>query len=60
MKSLRLPTVHSMHWNNIADVIREGQKEIFEHLGIGLVQENADQKSHGVWMEEVLEVASQI
>jgi len=43
-----------MHWNNIADVIREGQKGVFEHLGIDLIQENADQKSHGVWMEDVI------
>lgn len=54
MKSLRLPAVYSMHWNNIADVIREGQSDVFKHLGIELIQENADQKSHGVWMQEVL------
>ena len=49
-----LPSVYSMHWNNIADVIRLGQKEVFSHLGISLIQENADQKSHGDWMEDVL------
>lgn len=48
------PAVYSMHWNNIADVIRAGQKDVFAHLEIDLIQENADQKSHGTWMEEVV------
>lgn len=44
-----------MHWNNIADVIRSGQRDVFAHLGIKLNQENADQKPHGDWMEDVLQ-----
>lgn len=54
MTSDTLPPVYSMHWNNIADAIRQGQKEVFDHLGIVLIQENADQQAHGTWMEEVI------
>jgi len=54
MNSEELPPVYSMYWNNIADVIRQGQKEVFDHLGIPLVQENADQQSHGTWIEDVI------
>jgi len=49
-----LPLVYSMYWNNVAPVVRDGQKSVFSHLGIELIQENADQKPHGSWMEEVL------
>lgn len=44
-----------MHWNNISKCIRDGQKSVFEVLNIDLTQENADQKSHGVWMNEVID-----
>ena len=54
MTKSALPAVYSMHWNNIADVIRIRQKDVFTHLGIELNQENFDQKSHGDWMEDVL------
>lgn len=44
-----------MHWNNISKCIRDGQKSVFKALSIDLIQENADQKSHGVWMNEVID-----
>jgi len=43
-----------MYWNNVAPVVRDGQKSVFSHLGIELIQENANQKPHVSWMEEVL------
>lgn len=49
------PVVHSMYWHNIPDTILEKQCAVFKHLQIELVQEAADKKSHGVWMNEVLE-----
>ena len=55
MKNNILPRVHSMHWNNISECIRDGQKSVFESLGIELIQENADQQSHGDWMNEVID-----
>jgi len=54
MTTDKLPPVYSMYWNNISPVIREAQQKVFEHLGIPLVQENADQQPHGIWMEEVI------
>lgn len=50
-----LPAVYSMHWDNIPDVIRHGQKTVFDALGIELIQENANKKPHGVWMNEVID-----
>lgn len=50
-----IPIVYSMHWDNIPDVIRHGQKAVFDALGIALIQENANKKSHGVWMNEVID-----
>ena len=50
-----LPPVYSMHWNNIPDVIRHGQKSVFDALGIPLIHENANKKPHGVWMNEVID-----
>lgn len=50
-----VPAVHSMYWNNISKSIRDGQKSVFEFLDIELIQENADQQSHGVWMNDVIE-----
>lgn len=44
-----------MYWNNIPDEIKNGQKAVFDHLGIALIQENANKKSHGTWMNEVIE-----
>lgn len=49
------PKVYSMHWNNISKGIREAQKSVFESLNIDLIQENADQQAHGVWMNEVID-----
>ncbi len=54
MSDAKLPAVYSMYWNNIADVVRLGQRGVFAHLGIELIQENADQQSHGAWMNEVV------
>ena len=54
MPSSDLPAVHAMHWNNIPDAIRHGQKSVFETLQIELIQENADRQSHGLWMNEVI------
>jgi hypothetical protein len=34
--------------------ILQGQRDVFKHLGIELVQERADQVPHGDWMEDVL------
>lgn len=50
-----LPKVYSMHWNNISKVIRDGQKSVFEAFNIDLIQENADQQAHGVWMNGVID-----
>lgn len=43
-----------MHWNNISDLILQGQRDVFASLGIELIQERADQIQHGDWMEDVL------
>lgn len=43
-----------MYWNNISDDIKMGQKAVFDRLGIELIQESADGKSHGLWMNEVI------
>jgi len=55
MSNLSVPAVYSMHWNNISKDIRDGQKSVFDCLGIDLIQENADQQSHGTWMNKVIE-----
>ena len=54
MRTVNSPTVYSMHWNNISPTVRIGQAQVFSFLGIPLVQENADQVSHGTWMNEVI------
>lgn len=49
-----LPIIHSMYWDNIpADIVAQ-QRAVCAHLGLPLQQERADQKPHGVWMNEVL------
>lgn len=54
MNQANLPVVYSMYWNNISKSIHDGQKSVFNFLNIDLIQENADQISHGAWMEEVV------
>lgn len=54
MQKKDFPVVYSMYWDNISDLILQGQKDVFTHLGIELIQERADQKPHGDWMEDVL------
>lgn len=54
MSAVRLPAVYSMYWNNIPDGIKNGQRAVFDRLGIELIQENANRKSHGLWMNEVI------
>ncbi len=51
---MKLPAVHTMHWDNIPESIIKGQKSVFDHLEIELTQENFNKKSHGVWMNEVV------
>lgn len=55
MSSIDLPAVYSMHWNNISPTVKIGQMNVFSFLNIPLIQENADQVSHGAWMNEVVE-----
>jgi hypothetical protein len=45
----------SMHWNNIDPAIIDGQRRVFESLGLPLRQVNADRVRHGPWMNSVLE-----
>jgi hypothetical protein len=47
------PVVHSMYWNNIDPIIVEGQKKVFDTLGIPLQQHNADRVEHGKWMDKI-------
>lgn len=49
-----LPTIYTMHWDNIPAGILEHQKAVFDHLGLPLQQERAHQQPHGLWMNEVL------
>lgn len=54
MRNKDYPVVYSMHWDNISNLILQGQMDVFRHLGIELIQERADQIPHGDWMEDVL------
>ena len=58
MKNILIPTVHSLHWDNISKSILSAQKAVFDKLGIPLVQHRVDQKDHGEWMTEVILEAS--
>lgn len=44
-----------MYWDNIPDNILSKQRAVFAHLDIPLQQERADQKPHGLWMNEVID-----
>lgn len=52
------PVVHSMHWNNIDDAVIDGQRRVFEALGVPLQQHNADRVQHGDWMDKVVQQES--
>ena len=58
MNQILLPTVHSLHWDNISDSILSAQKAVFDKLGIPVIQHLVDQKDHGEWMTEVVLEAS--
>lgn len=51
---MTLPTVYTMHWDNIPTVILQKQREVFTSLGIPLQQEAADRVPHGTWMNRVI------
>ncbi len=55
MRDQNLPTVYSMYWDNIPDLILKGQKSVFDFLEVPLLQENANKISHGVWMNGVID-----
>jgi hypothetical protein len=52
---MSLPTVHTMHWDNIPDVVLQKQREVFSTLGVPLQQEAAHRIPHGTWMNSVIE-----
>lgn len=52
------PVVHSMHWDNIDKSVINGQRKVFDALGIPLEQHNADRVQHGKWMDAVVNKAS--
>jgi hypothetical protein len=55
MHDQNIPNVYSMYWDNIPDLILKGQKSVFDFLRIPLIQENANEVSHGVWMNDVID-----
>lgn len=48
------PIVHSMYWDNVPEPILRKQREVFEHLGLPLHQENANKTKHGDWMNALV------
>ncbi len=50
-----LPTVHTMHWDNIPNVILQKQRDVFAALDLPLQQESAHRIPHGTWMNSVVE-----
>lgn len=49
-----LAVVHSMYWDNIDKKIIDGQKRVFEFLGVPLIQHAVDRVPHGEWMDRVV------
>jgi hypothetical protein len=43
-----------MYWNNIDQAVIDGQRQVFNALGIPLRQHNADRVQHGDWMDRVV------
>lgn len=43
--------VYSFYKGNIPPSLVEGQKAVFDHLGISLVQQRDDRMSHGKWLD---------
>jgi len=54
----KTPMVRSMYWSNIDLDVINGQRRVFEYLGIPLNQQNADGIQHGDWMDSVVDEAS--
>ena len=48
------PIVHTMHWDNIPNVILQKQREVFAALDVPLQQESAQRIPHGTWMNCVI------
>lgn len=42
-----------MYWDNISPAVLQGQRAVFDVLGIPLVQERANRVPHGEWMDAV-------
>lgn len=57
MNHILIPTVHSLHWDNISRSILSAQKAVFDKLEIPLIQHRVDRKDHGEWMTEVVKNA---
>ena len=50
-----MANVYSYCQSNISVTLRQTQKRVFDHLGINLVQQVDDKRSHGEWMQWLIE-----
>lgn len=48
------PKVFTFYQSNIPAAVLKGQKAVFDHLGIELVQMQDDRTGHGEWIESIL------
>ena len=46
--------IRSMYWTNIDAAIPALQKQVFQHLGFEIVQDEVTGVQHGDWMDKVL------
>jgi hypothetical protein len=49
--------IHSLYWSNIDPRIVDGQRKVFSHFGIPLVQHHRPGVMHGDWMDELISSA---
>lgn len=46
--------IASMYWDNIPPPVLQGQRRVFDALGVPLQQQRADRVRHGTWMNRVV------